>query len=206
MLIHVSSRYKFIYKFLWSKYEIFLWSFHKDLLQLRELNNAYPTSKLGWPETFLFSTIVKPRFCISLLVLLRTLPSPTSLQEKQLSNLFLMLVTSVLLFWTLTWQWDHILTTSLVLLHLLWRRSAVSENILIDSPVKNSFMLCYLLALTIIVIVYSSTSDKDFANFNESKTHLPTLSKFFCLHTKLFAVWHLLTCLTLYILMFLQEH
>ena len=150
---------------------IFLWSRHKDLLQLRELNNAYLTSKLGWPETFLFSTIIKPRFCISLLVLLRTLPSPTSLQEKQLSILFPMLV----LFWILTWQWDRILITSLVLPHLLWRRSAVSENISIDSLVKNSFMLSYLLART-IVIVYSSTSPiRIFANFNASKTHLPAL-------------------------------
>ena len=85
-----------------------------------------------------------------------------------------MLVTSVL-FWTLTWQWVRILTTSLVLPHLLSRRSAVSGNILMGSLVKNSFLCSYLLAVT-IVIVYSSTSPiRIFANFNVSKTHLPAL-------------------------------
>ena len=261
---------------------IFPWSRHKDLLQLRELSTAYRISKLGWPETFLFSTILKRKFCISLLILLRILPFLTSLQEKQLSILFPMLMTSVL-FWTLTcpggfshwhgiricacllghfftkfgiaiggfhqrrrspnyinwvyfgqiivkstqfdpnwvlffrkwytdgweiwqkigieivrfwrsgrhihvrfwwknppppgltWQWDHILTTTLVLPHLLGRRSVVSRNIFIDSLVKNLFMLSYHHALTIVIVCSSSSPIRIFANFNASKTHLPAL-------------------------------
>ena len=154
---------------------IFPWSRHKDLLQLRELNNVYLTSKLGWPETFLFSTIVKPRFCISLLVFLRTLSSPTSLQEKQLSILFLILVTTVLILDTHMTMRPHISNITRSASFALKKISSIRKYLDRHCLLKNSFMLPYLLALT-IVIVYSSTSPiRIFANFDVSKTHLHAL-------------------------------